>query len=225
LSKTLQGVQVKERSINKLRTALFLLVAGVHGGLIFFLAFKMDTLAVPPEPESRVMKLVDGVEDIPPPPPPPPPEPAVQQQNTVEAAAEKMIDSDEVPKDQTVVQTLPVQSSPPATYQQIEYLPQHKVSKIPSFSERDLRTISAYLREHYPSIPRRSGLGGVVVLELAVDSQGLIRQIKIVKEDPAGRGFGEVAAAAFKGINAAPAEANGKAVAARFRYPVRFTVK
>ncbi|MDR2536659.1 MAG: energy transducer TonB [Treponema sp.] len=213
--------------MNTLRGILFLLVALGHGFLIFFLVFKMDTMVNTPEPPPRVMKMVDVIEDIPPPPPPPPPppKPAAPQQNAVEAVAENMIETDKVPEEQVVVASLIVPQQPAVEYQELEYLPQHKVSKIPKFSDRDLRRISQYLRENYPSIPRRSGLEGLVVLELAVDSQGIIRQISVFKEDPQGRGFGEVAVKAFTGIQAAPAEANGAPVAARFRYPIRFTVR
>jgi protein TonB len=220
--------------INKLRMLMYVVVAAAHGLLIFFLVFKMDALAAPPEPPPQVIKLVDVEEDIPPPPPPPPPppQPVEPQQNAVEAIAEKMIETDKVPENQVIVDRVPVQSEPVQTVrQEIEYLPQNKVSKIPSLSDADKRKIMQYLKDNYPPIPLRSGLNGLVVLDLAVDSQGAIRQITVFKEDPAERGFGEVAVNAFKGIRMFPAEFKNKGeeksvpVAARFRYPIRFTVK
>jgi protein TonB len=47
----------------------------------------------------------------------------------------------------------------------------------------------------------------------------------VLKETPPDKGFGAAAVAAFKGIKGAPAEANGKPVAVRYRYPVRFELK
>ncbi|MDR2484390.1 MAG: TonB family protein [Treponema sp.] len=189
----------------------------------------METAVNPPEPPAQVMKLVDIREDIPPPPPPPPqPKPVEPQQNVVEAIAETMIETDEVPDDQVVVESLPVQNVPSPVQvqpQQTDYLPQNKVSKIPSFSDQDLRKITSYLRDQYPPIALRSGLEGLVILELFIDSRGVIRQINILRENPEGRGFGDVAVQAFREIRALPAEANGVPVAVRFRYPIRFTVK
>jgi protein TonB len=71
----------------------------------------------------------------------------------------------------------------------------------------------------------RSNIEGTVYLELFVDPQGVIRQISILKETPEGRGFGEAAVNAFKGIQGKPAESNGQIVAVRFRYPIRFTIR
>ncbi|MDR0562005.1 MAG: energy transducer TonB [Spirochaetaceae bacterium] len=213
-------------TINKVRMIFYAAVALLHGLLLYFMAFKMDTLAVAPEPPAQVMKLVDVLEDIPPPPPPPPPpKPAEPQQNAVEAVAENMIETDEVPKNQVVVDTLPQKPQAAVEYRQVDYLPQNKVSKTPRFSDQDIRKIANYLREQYPPIALRSGLAGNVYLELFIDSKGIIRQINILKESPEGRGFGEVAVNAFKDIQASPAEANGAAVAVRYRYPIRFTVK
>ncbi|MDR0710707.1 MAG: energy transducer TonB, partial [Spirochaetaceae bacterium] len=70
------------------------------------------------------------------------------------------------------------------------------------------------------------GIEGVVYLELFVDAQGEIRQISILRETPEGRGFGQAAVNAFRGIRAdKPAKSNGQEVAVRFRYPVRFTIR
>jgi protein TonB len=96
----------------------------------------------------------------------------------------------------------------------------HKVSVAPVFSEREiLRSLV------YPPIARRAGIDGIVYLELFIDKLGTIRQISILKEDPAGKGFGEAAVKAFQGITCAPAQANGVPVAVRYRYPVRFKLR
>jgi protein TonB len=163
------------------------------------------------------MKLTDIQEDIPALPPPPPPRPQpVSRQNTVEAIAENMLATDETPADQVVGETAPVvYESAPAE----DFLPQHKISVIPQFSDDQIRKNIIY-----PPIALRSGLEGTVILELFIDSRGEIKRISVLKEEPSGRGFSEAAINAFKGVHAVPAQANGAAVAVRYRYPVRFKI-
>jgi protein TonB len=211
--------------INWMRLVLFLLVAGLHGYLIFVLVFHLETTVTAPEPESKILKLADIQEEVPPPSPPPPePEPPLPQQTMVEAIAETMVETDEVPEDQVVVESLPYEAPPQAVRspsQNTEYLPQHQVSQVPVFSEEDIRKNLIY-----PPIALRSNLQGTVILALFVDAHGEIRRITILKEDPPGRGFGEAAVNAFKGIRAtSPAEANGVPVGVQYRYPIRFTIR
>lgn len=212
---------------NWMRLALFLLVAGLHGYLIFVLVFHLETTVTAPEPESKILKLADIQEEIPPPPPPPPlpePEPPLPQQTMVEAIAETMVETDEVPEDQVVVESLPYAATSQAVRspsQDMEYLPQHQVSQVPVFSEDAIRKNLVY-----PPIALRSNLQGTVILVLFVDAHGEIRRITVLKEDPLGRGFGEAAVNAFKGIRAtSPAEANGVPVGVQYRYPIRFTIR
>ena len=179
---------------------------------------------------AQIMRLMDIQEDVPPPPPPPPPPPrAVEpQQNMVEAISQNMIETDHVPEEQIVVDFMAAPPAPPTVYvpsETIDYIPQSRVSKVPVFSEQDLRRIMTYLRDQYPPIALRSGIEGTVILELFIDSHGVIRQINIFRETPEGRGFGEVAVSAFRDVRASPAEANGSPVAVRYRYPIRFTVR
>jgi protein TonB len=59
-----------------------------------------------------------------------------------------------------------------------------------------------------------------------IDHLGNINDIHILRETPSGRGFGEAALNAFRGIRAtSPAELNGVPVAVRFRYPIRFALR
>jgi protein TonB len=95
-----------------------------------------------------------------------------------------------------------------------------RVSYPPVFSEQEIRRNLVY-----PPIPRRSGIEGLVYLELFIDSRGQIQRIDILREEPADRGFGEAAAAAFRGLSCKPAEADGRPVAVRYRYPVRFRLR
>jgi protein TonB len=103
--------------------------------------------------------------------------------------------------------------------QEIEYLPAHKISSPPKFSNQ------AQTQLVYPPIAQRSGIEGMVILDMFIDAQGNIQRIDVLKEDPPDRGFAEAAVNAFRGVKATPAEANGKAVGTRYRYPVRFTIK
>jgi len=101
-----------------------------------------------------------------------------------------------------------------------DFLPSHKVSDPPRFNERELLGDIIY-----PPIALRSGIEGMVLLELFTDREGYIRQILILQENPQDRGFGEAAVKAFIGKRGTPAYANGEPVASRYRYPVTFKVK
>ena len=194
----------------RMRAIVFSVVAAVHVIVIMFMAFKIKTVINLPEPVAGVMKLVDVEERLPPPPPPPerPPEtPPVTQ----EAVAETMIETDEVPPPVT----MPVEQY--IVPEQIDYLPQHRITVVPVFPEDQIRRATVY-----PPIAQRSGIEGTVYLELFIDSQGNIRDVRILREDPTGRGFGDAAVNAFKGIRAMPAEANGVRVAVRYRYNISF---
>lgn len=180
----------------------------MHVLLLLFLVLRFDRVLPAPEPPLPVMKLTDIREA----PPPPPEVPPVRQS---EAAAETFIETRELPAP-ALNPAPPVRS--PST--EPDYLPMHLISATPSFSEEEIRR-----RLVYPSIARRSGLEGMVYLELFIDPQGNVRRITILKEEPQGRGFGDAAVKAFQGLRGNPAEANGVPVAVRYRYPVRFRLK
>jgi protein TonB len=214
--------------LRKLRITIFCATILLHFLLISFVAFRTTDVALPiPEAPPPVMRLMDIQEYIPP-PPPPPPQAVERQENMVEAIAETMIETEVVPEDQVVVSLMTGPPSPPSVPTQSEaadFLPQGRVSQVPRFSDQDMRRIAGFLRDNYPPIALRSGIEGTVILELFIDARGIIRQINILREIPEGRGFGDVAVAAFREIQAVPAEADGQAVAVRFRYPIRFTVR
>ncbi|HCG63251.1 MAG TPA: energy transducer TonB, partial [Sphaerochaeta sp.] len=75
----------------------------------------------------------------------------------------------------------------------------------------------------YPSLAKRQGKEGVVVLRLFISSSGDVEDIWIV-DDP-GYGFGEAAQAAFQGMQVAPASIEGKPIAVTLLFPVRFTLR
>jgi protein TonB len=203
-----------------LRLLLVFFVAAIHGALLLFFMIYIEPSLSDPEPPLSVMKLVDIQEEIPPPPKPPETSPPLE--NTVETIAEHMTVVEEVPEEQVLVDpgtltapvTLPVPAPEPETY-----LAQNKISKIPVFSEGAIRRALTY-----PPIAQRSGIEGSVILELFIDREGVVQRVIILKETPTGRGFGEAAAKAFQGQRCTPAESNGKPVAVRFRYPVRFSL-
>jgi protein TonB len=210
------------------RLVLFLAVAGLHGAFILFFVIRIAAVPVEePEEDAAVMKLTDLAEREPPPPeplppPPPPPPGAVEPaSNTVEAIAETMIETDEEPE-QIVVSGIiaPRQSGYGYGDGQEEYLPMHRVSVPPVFSEREIKD-----RLVYPPIALRAKLEGMVYLELFVDRRGAIQRITVLRETPENRGFAEAAVKAFEGIRGSPAQANGTAVAVRYRYPVRFAIR
>jgi protein TonB len=202
---------------NLSRLILFLAVAGIHLVFILFFAIKVDATLMEAEPPVMVMKLTDIQEEEPRPLPPPPPEQMESVANAVEAIAENMIETEEIP-DQTVVSGIIAPQR--GDYGQEDYLPMHKISVAPIFSEKEIKD-----RLMYPSIALRAKIEGQVYLELFVDHRGQVQQITILKEDPPGRGFGDAAVNAFKGLKGTPAQANGAAVAVRYRYPVRFAIR
>jgi protein TonB len=189
-----------------LRLILFAAVAALHVLLIFFLAFNVKAVSQEEMENARVMKVTDLEEA-----PPPPPEPELPQ---VEAIAENMIETDTQPLQTVVAPGTIITSS------WEDYVPQHKVSELPRFDEREIKAAVVY-----PPIAQRSGIEGRVILELFVDQNGLVQQIRILQENPKERGFGEAAVRAFTGKRAAPARANGQPVSCRYRYPVSFTIK
>ena len=193
---------------------LLLTVAAIHVFLLFFLAFKVSTVVQEAPENARVMKLTD-LDEAPPPPPPPQEEELPQ----VEAIAETMIETDEPPVQVIVA---PGSITTPAVIVETweDYLPIHRVSDPPKFDEREIMAGLVY-----PPIAQRSGIEGRVILELFVDRDGLVQQIRILLEEPPDRGFGEAAVKAFSGKRGTPARANGEPVLARYRYPLRFTIR
>ncbi|MBO7122590.1 MAG: energy transducer TonB [Treponema sp.] len=97
------------------------------------------------------------------------------------------------------------------------FLPQHKISSVPIIPIREVLS-----KIEYPPMALRQGIEAVVYLELFIDSNGAIKNIKVLK-DP-GHGFAQAACAALKGVICIPANANGKNCAVRYRYPIKFTL-
>ena len=178
--------------------------------LILFVSFHMEISTPQAEPVAGVMRLIDIQEEIPPPPPPILPPEILQL--TDEAIAEIMIETDEPPP--------PVPARNYVVAEQIQFLRLHEISVRPVLPEDEI-----VARMVYPPIAQRSNIEGVVMLELFIDRHGNVRDVRILREDPPNRGFGEAALNAFRGIRGSPAQANGEPVAVRFRYDLRFTLR
>jgi len=205
-----------------LRLILLVVVAGIHMLILFFIVFEVKITQQETPEIARVMRVTDLDEAPPPPPPPPPPpqEPIRTDLPQVESIAETMIESEVVP-DQVIV--APGTVTTPALVvvnEWDDYLPMHRVSDPPKFDERQIMADLVY-----PPIAQRSGIEGRVILELFVDRNGMIQQIRILQENPKDRGFGEAAIKAFTGKRGTPAYADGEAVSTRYRYPVSFRIR
>ncbi len=92
------------------------------------------------------------------------------------------------------------------------------VDQGPSF---DRTTLASRIK--YPSLAKRQGIEGLVVLRLFISSSGKVERIE-VEEDP-GYGLAEAAVRAFAGLQGEPAVLGGMDVPVTLRYPVRFTLK
>ena len=216
---------------SRIRLLCFIVVAALHVVFILFASFNMGNVIKNDAPlVTGVMRLVDVEEYIPPPPPPPSPviipEPA--RFETRETIAETMIEIDE--------ESLPmeVSNAPGREYAadgvvgetgandsgEINFLRQHLVSVLPVLPEEIIRRAIVY-----PPIARRSNIQGNVYLELFIDRQGNVRDVRVLRENPPDRGFAEAAVNAFRGIKGIPAEVNGEPVAVRFRYSLSFTLR
>ena len=157
--------------------------------------------------DATMFKLVDVMEYA---PPPPAPEEKVIVMTQQSKAAEKIIETDDK------IQEIP--DTTMAGDQEIDFLPQHKISSIPV-----IPTETILKRVVYPAMALQQGIEGVVYLELYIDQYGTIKKA-VVLRDP-GHGFAEAALKAMEGLSCIPATANGQNVAVRFRYPVRFTIR
>jgi len=210
----------RNRGIPNVRAIVFAVVAGAHAVLILFLAVNVHSAPIHEtiyEPV-RAMRLTDFDEIVPPPPPPPRPPPPPPMQTDVpmvEAIAEVMIEVEVVPEQAVVAPGALVPASP-----WDDFLPAHRLSIPPIFDERAIASDLVF-----PPMALRSGIEGRVVLELFVDRSGAVQHVRILREEPEGRGFGEAAQRVFVGRRGSPAIVDGGPVAARFRFPISFRIR
>jgi periplasmic protein TonB len=193
------------------RYGFFSLAALAHLFLLLYFRYNVHRTEKQAEPEASVIKLVDFQEYIPPPPPTPPkkPEKEIVEVNDQPAASERIIETEK-----EIVEA----ETPSPAVPEPEYLPQHKISKIPEIPANEILS-----RIEYPPMALRQKREAVVYVELYIDNTGLVRQVVVLK-DP-GYGFAEAAVKALEGLRCGPAEANGVPAAVRFRYPIRFVLQ
>lgn len=179
------------------RLAVFALALLIHVAAILFFSVKQkeEEIETVDFSQADVFKLVDVQEYTK--PEPESNEIVVQQPK----ASERVLETEKKVKD----------------FDESAFLPQHKISSVPVIPIREVLS-----KIEYPPMALRQGIEAVVYLELFIDSKGAIKNIKVLK-DP-GHGFAEAAMAALKGIICVPANANGKNVAVRYRYPIKFTL-
>ncbi len=166
-----------------------------------------ETATEKEETRVDIMKLVDIDEAL------PAPEPEAPAEQIDDTLAENLVKTDKI-----VIKTAP-RAAPEDSVTE-EYLPQNKISGLPKFDEDEIKSQLVY-----PPIAQKSGIEGSVILELFINKQGFVTRVRILKETPENRGFGEAASRAFMGLHCTPAEANGRPVAVRYRYPLRFQLK
>ena len=99
-----------------------------------------------------------------------------------------------------------------------EYVPQFKITDAPVIPVKEVLS-----RIEYPALAAKQGIEATVYLELYIDKSGRIVRATVLK-DP-GFGFAEAAAKALVGLACSPARMGDEAVAVRYRYPVRFTLR
>ena len=204
----------------RIRLIIFSLAALLHVIAILFVAFRMNTVVSPPMPVAGVMRLVDVQENynLAQPAAPPDIKSEPPRSDTQEAIAEYMVETDKEPPPAVIGGwTGPPGLSSQGGAEEINYLPQSRISSLPVFPEDQIRRAVVY-----PPIAQRSNIEGAVFLELFIDRFGAVRDVRILRENPPDRGFGAAAVNAFKGIRAKPAEADGVAVAVRYRYNINF---
>lgn len=196
-----------------IKPIILLCVLLLHIAALVLVKFHSQVQAQQEEESYEILKLVDVEEFVPPPPPPKEEIKEVIPEETVQTAVSETV----LVTEEEIIES--VEDEPRmAIPQEIEYVPQHKISTIPEIPTKQILENIVY-----PAMALRQGLEGVVYLELFIDHEGTIRKIEVLK-DP-GFGFAEAAIDALKDVVCVPATANGKTVAVRFRYPVRFTLK
>ncbi len=109
--------------------------------------------------------------------------------------------------DSTVLQNSDADSLPTPTE---DYL----VSEMPS--------VLSEVRPTYPKEAKEKGLEGAVALDILIDNLGTVRQVSVIEGPDL---FRIVAVEAIKKFRFRPAKVDGKAVAVRIRYSLRFELE
>lgn len=90
-------------------------------------------------------------------------------------------------------------------------------------NELDVRPgIKVRVNPAYPARAARANVSGKTVLRLYIDVNGMVERVEVERATPAGYGFEESAATAFRGARFSPAMKDGKRVRALMRIEVSF---
>ncbi|MCL2374458.1 MAG: energy transducer TonB, partial [Treponema sp.] len=175
--------------INKIRPVIFAAAAVLHITVVMFAGFRINAPVGAAAPAAGVMRLID-VREISPPAPPdlpaPPPENIPETPRPAhEALAGILAETGEAPPQ------APQAEAPPqggAAFGQTEYLRRHQLSSLPVLPEAEIAAAIVY-----PPLARRLNIEGVVTVELFIDRHGVITDMRVIREDPANRGFAAAA--------------------------------
>jgi periplasmic protein TonB len=77
----------------------------------------------------------------------------------------------------------------------------------------------------YPPMAMQAGITGKVCVNVLIDKEGMVRDVKISKESGTNAGFEEAALEAARKTTWKPALANGQPVAVWIRYSINFILK
>lgn len=83
--------------------------------------------------------------------------------------------------------------------------------------------LQSEVRLPYPAEAKAKGIEGPVVMDVLIDSEGKVREAKLVSGP--GGGLNEAALEAIRNFRFKPAQASGQAVAVRIRYTYRFVLE
>ena len=104
-------------------------------------------------------------------------------------------------------------------FDEYNYLPIDSISNMPRFNDREIATALIY-----PPDALIAGIEGRVIVELFINKKGIVRQVRILREEPRDYDFGEAVVRLFVGRRCVPAMFNDKPVSSRYRYPVSFRI-
>ncbi|MDA3886789.1 MAG: energy transducer TonB [Candidatus Delongbacteria bacterium] len=99
------------------------------------------------------------------------------------------------------------------------------IQEKPVMTDKARKNLSQYIFKNYPSLAKRSGVSGTVILQFICSKEGIPTKINIVKEKPKSMGFGEVAIKALEQTMFSPGMQRDKPVAVRMKLPIKFTTK
>jgi TonB family protein len=108
---------------------------------------------------------------------------------------------------------------------EVEVFPYIAVQEKPEMTSRAKTKLSNYIYSNYPPLAMRSGVSGVVVLDFICSKEGLLTQVRLVKENPKDMGFGKVALEAIKQVSFKPGLQRDKPVSVRMQVPIRFSTR